>query len=114
MNPLTYLANPARFKKIFKALAPLAALAALLFLGAGFYTGLVTSPPDYQQGESVRIMYVHVPAAWAALGIYLAMAIAALIAFVWRHELADIFIRVAAPTGAAFAALCLITGSIWG
>src|SRR6185369_15711132 len=73
-----------------------------------------TSPIDYQQGETVRIMYVHVPAAWGALLLYAAMGIAALTAFIWKHTLADLFCKAAAPIGAVLAAICLITGSLWG
>ena len=72
------------------------------------------SPADYQQGETVRIMYVHVPAAWWSLGIYAFMAGASFIGLVWRHALADVAARAAAPIGATFAALCLVTGSLWG
>jgi len=71
-------------------------------------------PADYQQGESVRIMYVHVPAASWALGIYVAMGVASLMSLVWRHILADVAARAMAPVGAAYCGLCLVTGSLWG
>ncbi len=80
----------------------------------GLYLALWASPPDYQQGDTVRIMYVHVPAAWMAMAIYAAMAVAAVIGFVWRHPLAELFVQAAAPIGAVFTAVCLVTGSFWG
>ncbi|MES1157299.1 MAG: heme ABC transporter permease [Alphaproteobacteria bacterium] len=108
------LANPQRFMA-FSAWATLALglLAAVLF-AVGIPWALVYSPADYLQGESARIMYVHVPAAWWALMIYGFMGVASLIGLVWRHALADVAARAAAPIGATFAGLCLITGSIWG
>jgi heme exporter protein C len=114
MKNLFHLANPARFRRVMRLLLPTALALTLGFLGAGLYAALFASPPDYKQGETVRIMYIHVPAAWMALALYASMAIAAITAFVWRHELADIFCRAAAPVGAALTLLCLITGSLWG
>lgn len=108
------LANPHRFQRISGQVLPWLVAAALGFLGAGLVMGLFLAPPDYLQGESVRIMYVHVPSAWLALGGYSGMALAALAARIWRHPLADLAVRAIAPVGAAFAAVCLITGSIWG
>ncbi len=81
---------------------------------AGLYLALFASPPDYQQGESVRIMYVHVPAAWLSLFIYVCMASSALIAMVWRLKLAALVANASAPIGAAFTFLALVTGSLWG
>jgi heme exporter protein C len=108
------LANPHRFQRISGQVLPWLVAAALGFLGVGLVLGLFVAPPDYLQGESVRIMYVHVPSAWLALGGYTGMAVAALAARIWRHPLADLSVRAVAPVGAAFAAVCLITGSIWG
>ncbi len=108
------LANPARFRRLAEALTPWLLGAGLAFAGTGLFVGLVLAPPDYLQGESVRIMYVHVPAAWLSLGGYLALALAALAARVWKHPLADVALRAMAPVGATFAAVCLLTGSIWG
>ncbi|WP_448584888.1 heme ABC transporter permease [Thermaurantiacus sp.] len=108
------LANPHRFQRLSGQLLPWFLAAAAGFLGVGLGLGLFIAPPDYLQGESVRIMYVHVPAAWLSLGGYLGMAIAALSARVWRHPLADLAVRAIAPVGATFAAVCLATGSIWG
>lgn len=111
---LSRFANPARFMDLSLWLTPLLGLlAAVLFL-IGLPWGLFFSPPDYQQGETVRIMYVHVPAAWWSLGIYAFMGAASFVGLVWRHVLADIAARAAAPIGATFAGLCLVTGSLWG
>lgn len=107
-------ANPARFLRIATVVQPWAAGVAVLCLAAGLYLSLVDSPPDYQQGETVRIMYVHVPAAWMALFVYVNMAVAAGVGLVWKHPLADLFAKAAAPIGAGFTAVCLITGSLWG
>jgi heme exporter protein C len=108
------LANPARFLRIARVATPLTlGLGAILTI-AGLYIGLFASPPDYQQGESVRIMYVHVPAAWLGSGGYLALAIASATALIWRHPLATIAARAIAPAGAAFTAICLMSGSLWG
>jgi heme exporter protein C len=75
---------------------------------------LVVAPPDYQQGDTVRIMYVHVPAAWMALSVYLFVAVASAVGLVWRHPLAEVAARASAPIGAAFTFVCLATGSLWG
>jgi heme exporter protein C len=108
------LANPERFLAFSRIAAPLAAVLALALFAIGLPWGLLFSPADYQQGETVRIMYVHVPAAWWALGVYAFMAAASFTSLVWRHVLADVAARSAAPIGAAYAALCLVTGSLWG
>jgi heme exporter protein C len=107
-------ANPARFMRLARAVQPWAAALTGLCLAAGLYLGLFASPPDYQQGESVRIMYVHVPAAWMALFVYTAMAGASFAALVWKHPLADLFAKAAAPIGAGFTLIALATGSLWG
>ncbi|MGE3871623.1 MAG: heme ABC transporter permease [Parvibaculaceae bacterium] len=107
-------ANPARFLKLAQVvLTPIWALTAVAF-GLGLYLALVTAPPDYQQGETVRIMFVHVPAAWWALGVYSAMAAASAMAAIFRHPLADVAAKAAAPIGATFCLLALVTGSLWG
>jgi heme exporter protein C len=111
---LTYLANPARFMRVSGAMLPFLAVATVLVLAVGLYQALVVAPPDYQQGESVRIMFVHVPAAWMALLVYLVIALASAVALVWRHPLAEIAAQAAAPLGAAFTLVCLVTGSLWG
>jgi heme exporter protein C len=107
-------ANPNRFMRLSALLIPwLAAITAILF-AAGLYLALIASPPDYQQGESVRIMYVHVPSAWMALFCYVGMAVAAAVGLIWRHPLADLVARSTAPIGAAFTFLALVTGALWG
>jgi heme exporter protein C len=111
---LSYLSNPARFMAFSAVAAPLFLTAAAALFAIGTPWGLFYSPPDYQQGETVRIMYVHVPAAWWSLGVYAFMGAASFVSLVWRHALADVAARAAAPIGAVFAALCLVTGSLWG
>ncbi len=111
---LSRFANPARFMRLSALLLPWCAWASVAAIGAGLYLALVAAPPDYQQGEAVRIMYVHVPAAWMALNVYLFVAVASGIALVWRHPLAEIAARAAAPIGAGFTFICLATGSLWG
>ncbi|HWD59678.1 MAG TPA: heme ABC transporter permease [Stellaceae bacterium] len=111
---MTYLANPARFMRWSGAMLPALGLAAVAMLAAGLYLALFVAPPDYQQGESVKIMFVHVPAAWLALFAYLVVAVASAVALVWKHPLAEIAAQAAAPLGAAFTLVCLVTGSLWG
>ena len=111
---ISYLANPERFERIARIATPGAwAIAAVLF-AIGLPWALVFSPPDYQQSETVRIMYVHVPAAWLAMAAYAGLGISSFVYFIWRHNLADLAARALAPSGAVFAALCLATGSLWG
>jgi heme exporter protein C len=107
-------ANPLRYQRIADAVLPWAACAAVAFTVTGLFLALFVAPPDYQQGEAYRIMYVHVPAAWMALMVYATMAVASVIGLVWRHPLAEIAARAAAPIGAAFTAVALFTGSVWG
>lgn len=107
-------ANPARFTRIANRVLPFAAAGTVLALAVGFYLALFVAPADYQQGESVRIMYVHVPSAWMALFIYVAIAVASATALIWRHPLADLVAKAASPVGAGFAFLTLVTGSLWG
>ncbi|MBO6504531.1 MAG: heme ABC transporter permease [Kordiimonadaceae bacterium] len=107
-------ANPAQFNRLADAILPWATGAFVLLLGAGLYYAFFDSPPDYQQGESVRVMYIHVPAAWMAMFTYMVMAVASFTALVWRHPLALLAGRAAAPIGAVFTALALITGMLWG
>src|SRR6185437_7083551 len=97
-------ANPAAFGRLSAQILP----------GLGLYFGLFASPPDYQQGNSVRIMYVHVPAAIMSEIVYGLMAAAAAAGFIWKHALADLFVKAAAPLGAAFTFVCLVAGSLWG
>ena len=114
MSKLHYLANPARFSRLSALVLPWLTLATVLLIGSGLYLGLLDSPPDYQQGETVRIMYVHVPAAWMAMGCYSSMAIASAMALIWRHPLADLIAQESAPIGACFTAIALMTGALWG
>ena len=107
-------ANPTRFLKLSKIIEPWAMVIMALFLASGLYYALFSSPVDYQQGHTVRIMYVHVPAAWMALFCYTAMALASAVALIWKHQLADIAAKATAPIGAGFTLLALITGSLWG
>jgi heme exporter protein C len=108
------LANPARFMRLADALLPWIGGAAGLVLAVGLYLSWFVAPADYQQGETVRIMFLHVPAAWLALFFYTVMAVSALGTLVWRHPLADMSQKAAAPIGAAFTLICLVTGSLWG
>ncbi len=107
-------ANPARFLRIAAVVLPWSAGLTVVLLVLGLYLSLFSSPPDYQQGETVRIMYIHVPAAWMSLFVYTNMAIAAAVGLVWKHPLADLFAKAAAPIGAGFTFVCLLTGSLWG
>ncbi len=107
-------ANPTRFLRIALTIQPYAVALTVALLAAGVYLALITSPADYQQGETVRIMYVHVPAAWMALFGYTVMATSSAAALVWRHPVAEVTAQAAAPIGACFTALCLATGSLWG
>ena len=86
----------------------------LVVITAGLYGGLFVAPKDYQQGDAFRIIYVHVPAAWLSLFVYIYMVLAAFVALVWRLKIAEIGIRAAAPIGFCFTAIALVTGSIWG
>ena len=108
------LANPTRFLSLVSAVIPWLTALVVILLGTGLYLAFFVSPPDYQQGETVRIMYVHVPAAWLAMGCYLVIAIAALGTLIWRHPLADVAAKAAAPIGATFTFVALVTGSLWG
>ncbi|MHC2364238.1 heme exporter protein C [Rhizobium leguminosarum] len=113
INAIVGLAQPARFLDLSERLLPaLAALTAFCF-AIGLYLSF-SSDVDYQQGVTVRIMYVHVPAAWMAMLCYTTMTANAIGSLVWRHPLADVAARVAAPLGAAFTFVSLVTGAIWG
>jgi heme exporter protein C len=107
-------ANPGRFMRMASAVLPWSTAATILLIATGLVWGLFFSPPDYQQGESVRIIYVHVPSAWMALFIYTCMALASASALIWRHPLGDLVARAASPIGACFTFIALVTGSLWG
>jgi heme exporter protein C len=114
MADLHFLANPARFRRFVQKVLPALSVVTALMLAIGLGWALLIAPPDYQQGETVRIMFVHVPSAWLAMGGYVLLAALGASLLVWRHPLAALMARAAAPVGATFAAVCLLTGSLWG
>ncbi|MCW2284232.1 heme exporter protein C [Rhodoblastus acidophilus] len=107
-------ANPTNFLALAGRLIPWLAAATALLLTAGLCLTFFVAPDDYQQGSSVKIMYLHVPSAWLSMMCYVIMTSAALGTIVWRHPLADAAQKAAAPLGAVFTLLCLVTGSLWG
>jgi heme exporter protein C len=111
---VTDLANPTRFLDFSERILPFLWGVVALGLAAGLYLAFFVAPPDYQQGETVRIMFIHVPSAWLSMFGYGLMAVAALGTLVWRHPLADVAAKSIAPIGAAFTFLALLTGSLWG
>lgn len=114
MPTLHAFANPARFLKIARPLTPVLFWAGVALIALGCWAGLTQTPPDYLQGETVRILYIHVPAAWLGMGGWTGIALSSIALLVWRHPLASIAARAVALPGAAFAAICLVTGAIWG
>ena len=106
-------ANPKKFLSVLAWVQPLAGVIAVLSFFGGIFL-VVQSPPDYQQGETVRIMYIHVPSAWMALFVYVTMAAGAFCALVWKHPVAELYAKAAAPLGAGFTLICLVTGALWG
>ena len=112
--PLIDLANPSRFLALVARLLPWLAGATVLAFAVGLAQALFVAPDDYQQGATVKIMFIHVPAAWLAMFGWALMSVAALGTLVWRHPLADVAGKAAAPIGAALTLLCLVTGSLWG
>ena len=109
-----FLANPARFSRLSSKMKPWVGCLTLCFLLSGLWFALLSSPADYQQGDTVRIMYVHVPCAWMAMFAFLFLSTFSIIGLIWRHPLAHVIAQSAAPIGACFTLLCLITGSLWG
>lgn len=107
-------ANPARFLKFARPLTLLFGIIGIFLVIVGIYGGLFVTPPDYLQGESVRILYVHVPAAMLSTIGWASIAVASLVQLVWRHPLAGVAARASAVPGMMFTAICLATGSIWG
>jgi heme exporter protein C len=107
-------ANPTYFLPLVARVLPWTAGLTAILLGVGLYLTFFVAPADYQQGDTVRIMYIHVPAAWLSVFCYMTMAASALGTLVWRHPLADAAQKAAAPIGAAFTFICLVTGSLWG
>ena len=114
MADLHFLASPARFRRLSQRVLPSLAFATVLMLAFGLYLALIQSPPDYQQGDTVRIMFVHVPSAWLAMAGYGLLAALGASLLIWRHPLAALMARAAAPVGAGFCAVCLLTGALWG
>ncbi len=115
MQTLTQrLANPTRFMELSGQLLPWVAGAAALLIGVAMYLVFFVAPPDYQQGETVKIMYIHVPAAWLAMMGYMIVAVSSFGLLVFRHPLADVSAKAAAPIGAVFTLIALVTGSLWG
>jgi len=108
------MASPRYFYTLAGRFIPWLAAACLLFILAGLYYGLIKAPPDYQQGDSYRIMFIHVPAAWMSMFVYVVMAGAGIIGLVWRIKLAEVVAISSATIGASFTFLALITGSLWG
>ena len=108
------VAKPTRFLSLADRLIPWLAALTFLLLGIGLYLSFFVAPPDYQQGETVKIMFIHVPAAWLAMFGYVLIAVAALGTLIWRHPLADVAAKTAAPIGATFTFIALVTGSLWG
>jgi len=118
MNPIVRyfhsLGSPPYFYRLAQRLLPWLSGICALLIAAGLYLGLFVAPPDYQQGQSYRIMFVHVPSAWMSLFIYMVMAGSGLVALVWRVKIAEAMAVASAPIGAAFTFLALVTGSLWG
>ncbi len=111
---ITSLANPTRFLGLVGVVVPWLTALVVVLLGTGLYLSLFVAPPDYQQGETVRVMFIHVPSAWLAMFGYGIIALAALGTLIWRHPLADVAAKTAAPIGATFTFIALVTGSLWG
>jgi heme exporter protein C len=109
-----WLGSPPNFYRFAGKLRPWLMAAAVVTAVIGLYGGLVLAPPDYQQGDAYRIIFIHVPSAWMSLAIYAGMAVAGLIALVWRVKLAEVIAMESAPIGAAFTLITLVTGSLWG
>jgi heme exporter protein C len=108
------LASPPYLYALAARLTPWFAWPAALLIGGGLYAGLVLAPPDYQQGEGFRIIYVHVPSAWMSLMVYVAMGVAAAVGLIWRMKVAHAVAASCAPIGASFTVAALVTGSLWG
>ena len=108
------IANPTVFMGLVQRVLPWLWLAVAALVGVGLWLAFFEAPADYQQGETVRIMFIHVPAAWLSMFIYMTMVAAALGSLVWRHPLAEAALKAAAPLGAGFTFICLATGSLWG
>ena len=107
-------ANPSQFMRVAEAMLPWMVTLCIPLMAAGLYFGLWASPADYQQSETVRIMYIHVPSAFLAQGAYIVMALGSASFLIWKHPLADVAAQAAAPIGAGFTLMALVTGALWG
>ena len=107
-------ANPTRFLKLANAILPWVTGLTVILIATGLYFAFAASPPDYQQGQTVRIMYVHVPSAWMAMFAYAFLVLASAVGLIWKHPVAHVSALAAAPIGACFPLICLTTGSLWG
>ncbi len=114
MSCMHRFANPARFLRLADQILPWAGGSTVVLLTLGLYLGLFVAPPDYQQGESVRIMFVHVPAAWMAMFTYTVIAGASATGLIWKHAVADLIAKSSGPIGAGFTFIALVSGSFWG
>src|SRR5246127_4976282 len=112
--PLIAYANPSRFLALTERVLPWFVGGPAIAFGVGLYQAFWVAPEDYQQGETVRIMFIHVPAAWLGMVCWTVMSVSALGPRLWPHPLADVALKTAAPLGAAFTFVCLVTGSLWG
>jgi heme exporter protein C len=113
-GPFDKYAAPGRFYALAKTLTPWFGWSSLLLFIVGLYGALISAPADYQQGDSFRIIYVHVPSAWMSLFVYMVMAGSGAMGLIWKVKVSDAIARSCAPVGAAFTFLALVTGSIWG
>ncbi|MHB1942221.1 MAG: heme ABC transporter permease [Acidiferrobacteraceae bacterium] len=114
MNFFHKYSSPKHFYPLAGRLIPWFGAITTVLMLVGLYWGLVIAPPDYQQGDSYRIMFVHVPSAWMSLFVYVVMAVGAAISFIWNIKLADVLAASSAPLGASFTLIALVTGSLWG
>ncbi len=112
--PIMDYANPTRFLAFVERILPWLAAATAILLAVGMYKAFFVAPDDYQQGATVKIMFIHVPSAWLGMFAWGLMSASALGTLVWRHPLADVSAKAAAPIGAAFTFICLVTGALWG
>lgn len=113
-GPFTKYASPPHFYRLARRLSPWFGWTAGVLFAVGLYGAFIYAPADYQQGESFRIIYVHVPSAWMSLFVYVVMASAGAVGLIWKTKVADAVARACAPLGASFTFLALVTGSLWG
>ena len=111
---INYLANPKRFLKFSKVIQPLLGYSSLILITIGLYFSLLDSPVDYQQGHTVRIMYVHVPSAWIGLASFTSIALLSILSFIFKIKNLNLITKSIAPIGLLFTCLAIVTGSLWG